>query len=45
MKIWLKIFSIPELNVGFNRLIGFMNQFPHAIPTANKQTDFHFSSA
>lgn len=45
MKIWLKIFPIPELNVGFNRLIGFMNRFPGAIPTANKQTDFHFSSA
>jgi hypothetical protein len=45
MKIWLKIFPIPELNVGFNRLIAFMNRFNAAVPTANQQADFHFSSA
>ena len=45
MKIWLKIFPIPELDVGFNRLIAFMNRFRGAVPTAVEQTDFHFSSA
>jgi SRSO17 transposase len=45
MKIWLKIFPIPELDVGFSRLIAFMNRFPGAIPSAIEQTDFHFSSA
>jgi len=45
MKIWLKIFPIPELDVGFSRLIAFMNRFPGAIPSAVEQTDFHFSSA
>ncbi len=45
MKIWLKIFPIPELDVGFNRLIAFLNRFRGAIPTALEQTDFHFSSA
>jgi hypothetical protein len=45
INFWLKIFPIPELDVGFNRLITFINRFPGAIPTANEQTDFHFSSA
>lgn len=45
MKIWLKIFLIPELDVGFIRLIAFMNRFRGAIPTALDPTDFHFSSS
>jgi hypothetical protein len=45
MKIWLKIFPIPELDLGFSRLIAFMNRFPGAIPSAIEPTDFHFSSA
>jgi SRSO17 transposase len=42
---WLRIFPIPELDVGFSRLVAFMNRFPGAIPTATEQTLFHFSSA
>jgi hypothetical protein len=38
-------FAIPELDVGFTRLIAFMNRFRGAIPTALEQTDLHFSSA
>lgn len=44
INFWLKIFPIPELDVGFHRLIAFMNRFPGAIPTALAQTDVHFSS-
>jgi SRSO17 transposase len=45
MKLWLRIFPIPQLDVGLNRLITLMNRFPGAIPKALNQTDFHFSSA
>jgi SRSO17 transposase len=45
INFWLKIFPIPELDVGFHRLISFMNRFRGAIPTALEQTDFRFSSA
>jgi SRSO17 transposase len=45
MKIWLKIFPIPELDFGFHRLIAFLNQFRGAVPTSVELTDFHFSSA
>jgi len=45
IKFWLKIFPIPELDVGFNRLMVFMNRFPGAIPTAQAPPVFHFSSS
>ncbi len=45
MQFWLKVFPIPELSVGLNRLITFMNRFPGAIPLAHAPADFHFSSA
>lgn len=45
MQFWLKVFPIPELFVGLNRLIAFMNRFPGAIPLAHAPADFHFSSA
>jgi hypothetical protein len=44
MQFWLKVFFIPELFVGFNRLITFMNRFPGAIPVIEDHPDFHFSS-
>jgi SRSO17 transposase len=45
MQFWLKVFPIPELSVGLNRLIAFMNRFPGAIPLADASADFHFSSS
>ncbi len=45
MKSWLKIFPVPQLHTGLNRLIAFMNRFPGAIPPPSTHTDFHFSSA
>jgi SRSO17 transposase len=45
IKFWLKIFPIPGLDVGFHRLIAFMNRLAGAIPKASAQTDFHFSSS
>ena len=45
INFWLKIFPIPDLDAGFHRLIALMNRFPGAIPKADAQTDFHFSSA
>lgn len=36
MQFWLKVFPIPELCVGLNRLIAFMNRFPGALPQWNK---------
>ncbi|MEG4006459.1 hypothetical protein QUA41_09650 [Microcoleus sp. Pol11C1] len=44
MQFWLKVFLLPELSVGFNRLITFMNRFPAAIPVIEDEPDFHFSS-
>ena len=44
MQFWLKVFPLPELSVGFNRLITFMNRFPGAIPVIEDGADFHFSS-
>jgi SRSO17 transposase len=45
MKSWLKIFPLPQLHLGFNQLIAFMNRFPGALPPPRLPTDFHFSSA
>lgn len=45
MQFLLKVFPIPELFVGLNRLITFMNRFPGAILLAHAPADFHFSSA
>jgi SRSO17 transposase len=45
MKLWLEVFPIPLLEVGFNRLISFMNRFSGAIPLSDDTADFHFSSA
>ena len=44
MQFWLKVFPLPELSVGFNRLITFMNRFPGAIPVIEDGADFHLDS-
>ena len=45
IKLWLEVFPIPLLEVGFTRLISFMDRFSGAIPSTHETGDFHFSSA
>ena len=45
IKLWLEVFPIPLLEVGFTRLLSFMNRFSGAIPSTHNTGDFHFSSA
>ena len=42
---WLKVFPIPQLSLGFPRLIALMNFFPSAIPQPTSRVDYLFSSA
>jgi len=42
---WLKVFPIPQLSLGFPRLIALMNFFPSAVPQTAIDADFQFSSA
>ena len=42
---WLNVFPIPQLSLGFPRLISLMNFFPHPIQQINLGADYHFSSA
>jgi len=42
---WLKVFPIPQLSLGFPRLIALMNFFPSAVPQTTEDADFQFSSA
>jgi hypothetical protein len=42
---WLKIFPIPQLSLGFPRLISLMNFFPSPIAQTTFTPDFLFSSA
>lgn len=42
---WLKVFPIPQLSLGFPRLIALMNFFPSAIPQTTSKVDYLFSSA
>ena len=42
---WLKIFLIPQLSLGFPRLISLMNLFPSPIAQTTFTPDFLFSSA
>jgi len=42
---WLKVFPIPQLSLGFPRLVALMNFFPSAVPQTTDDKDFHFSSA
>lgn len=42
---WLKVFPIPQLSVGFPRLISLMNQLQGAVPATALEEHFHFSSA
>ena len=45
IKPWLKVFSIPQLSLGFSTLITIMNLFKGAIPRAAPREWFQFSSA
>lgn len=45
IKPWLKVFSIPALSVGFERLLGLMNLFSGAVPIIVPEPTFLFSSA
>jgi SRSO17 transposase len=42
---WLKVFPIPQLSLGFPRLIALMNFFPSPIPQPTSRVDYLFSSA
>ncbi len=42
---WLNVFPIPQLSLGFPRLIALMNFFPSAVPQTAIDADFQFSSA
>ncbi len=42
---WLKVFPIPQLSLGFPRLISLMNQFASRIPMSDKKADLYFNSA
>jgi len=42
---WLKVFPIPQLSLGFSRLIALVNFFPSAVPQVTEDADFQFSSA
>ena len=45
IKPWLKVFPIPHLSIGFERLIGLMNLLRGAVPTTVSEPCFLFSSA
>jgi hypothetical protein len=45
IKPWLKVFPIPHLFMGFERLIGLMNLLRGAVPTTVSEPGFLFSSA
>jgi len=45
MKRWLEVFPIPQLSLGFSRLISLMNRFANRIPIPLSEPDFQFSSA
>ncbi len=42
---WLKVFPIPQLSLGFPRLIALMNFFPSPIHKTTLSADYQFSSA
>jgi len=45
MQRWLKVFPIPQLSLGFSRLISLMNRFVNCLPLPLPVSDFQFSSA
>ena len=45
IKPWLKVFPIPQLSLGFPRLIALMNQFAGCFHEPSPELDFYFSSA
>lgn len=42
---WLKVFPIPQLSLGFARLIALINLFPYSIQPCLEEDVFYFSSA
>ena len=42
---WLKVFPIPQLSLGFPRLISLMNFFPSPIEPTTSEAHYQFSSA
>jgi SRSO17 transposase len=42
---WLNVFPIPQLSLGFPRLIALMNLFPCAVPISPNDAFLYFSSA
>jgi SRSO17 transposase len=44
MKRWLKVFPIPQLSLGFSRLISLMNRFANRLPIPLAESDFQFFS-
>ncbi len=45
IKPWLKVFPIPQLTLGFPRLIALMNEFAGCFQRASPELDFYFYSA
>jgi hypothetical protein len=45
LKPWLNVFPIPQLSLGFPRLISLMNQFSSRIHMSDLEPAFYFSSA
>lgn len=44
IKPWLKVFPIPQLSLGFPRLISLMNEFGSRVPIPDLEKDFYFYS-
>jgi hypothetical protein len=45
IKLWLHVFPIPQLSVGFPRLIALMNFFSHPMKSLLFEAPFYYSSA
>jgi hypothetical protein len=45
IKLWVRVFPIPQLSVGFPRLITLMNFFSHPISKLIFDDNFYYSSA
>jgi hypothetical protein len=45
IKLWLRVFPISQLSIGFSILIALMNHLDGAIPDPNQLEEFLFSSA
>jgi len=45
IKPWFTIFEIPDLKVGFSRMIAIMNEFTGWLPTLKQSHCLYYSSA